>query len=99
MAVKWYKTLNNRNDIGFSPVSVKGIFSIQCRSFQLFVVNNQGGEETSVLNYLCIIGSPVDAATNMSDFKRVGIDRIVIGAAEGSTQSYLGPVPRSLFQD
>ncbi|EDO26145.1 predicted protein, partial [Nematostella vectensis] len=36
----------------------------------LFVKSNQGNEELSVINYLGIIGSPVDA-TNMQDFKRI----------------------------
>ena len=37
---------------------------------QLFVKDNQDGEETSVINYLCFIGSPLDT-TNMNEFKRV----------------------------
>ncbi|XP_074661371.1 thioredoxin-like protein 1 [Tubulanus polymorphus] len=39
-------------------------------SVSIFVNDNQGGEETTVINYLGFIGSPV-MATNMSDFKRV----------------------------
>ena len=38
--------------------------------FQLFFQNNQGGEETTVVDYIGFIGSPVDT-TNMEDFKRV----------------------------
>jgi hypothetical protein len=41
-----------------------------CVLFQFFVKDNQGDEELTVINYLCIIGSTVDA-TNMQDFKRV----------------------------
>ena len=37
---------------------------------QLFINDNQGGEETTVINSLSFIGVPVEA-TNMSDFKRV----------------------------
>ncbi|XP_074652794.1 thioredoxin-like protein 1 [Tubulanus polymorphus] len=36
----------------------------------IFVNDNQGGEETTVINYLGFIGSPV-MAMNMSDFKQV----------------------------
>lgn len=36
----------------------------------LFVANNQGDEDTSVISYLKVIGIPLDA-TNMKDFKRV----------------------------
>jgi len=36
----------------------------------LFMMNNQGDEETTVLKYLKVIGSPLDA-TNMKDFKRI----------------------------
>lgn len=36
----------------------------------IFIKDNQGDEETTQLDYLCIIGSPVNT-TNMSDFKRV----------------------------
>lgn len=36
----------------------------------LFFQNNQGGEETTVVDYIGFIGSPLDT-TNMEDFKRV----------------------------
>ncbi|TSK72052.1 Thioredoxin-like protein 1 [Bagarius yarrelli] len=39
-------------------------------SVTLFVKSNQGSEETTKINYLTFIGTPVQA-TNMSDFKRV----------------------------
>ena len=41
-----------------------------CLSIQLFFQNNQGGEETTVVDYIGFIGSPLDT-TNMDDFKRV----------------------------
>ena len=45
---------------------------------QLFVNDNQGGEETTVINTLCFIGTLVET-TNMSEFKRVrGILMIII---------------------
>lgn len=37
---------------------------------QIFVKSNQGDEETTKINYLTFIGTPVQA-TNMNDFKRV----------------------------
>lgn len=36
----------------------------------IFIANNQGGEETTVLKYLKLIGIPL-IATNMNEFKRV----------------------------
>lgn len=40
-------------------------------SHQVFVKSNQGEEETTKINYLTFIGTPVQA-TNMGEFKRVG---------------------------
>lgn len=37
---------------------------------QLFFQNNQGGADTTVLEYIGFIGSPLDS-TNMEEFKRV----------------------------
>lgn len=37
---------------------------------QLFIKSNHGDEETTKVNYLTFIGTPVQA-TNMNDFKRV----------------------------
>lgn len=39
---------------------------------QLFIKSNQGDEETTKVNYLTFIGTPVQA-TNMNDFKRVWV--------------------------
>ncbi len=41
---------------------------------QLFIKSNQGDEETTKVNYLTFIGTPVQA-TNMNDFKRVRNER------------------------
>ena len=38
--------------------------------FQLFVKDNQGDEETTQIDFLAIIGTPVDT-TKMDEFKRV----------------------------
>ena len=42
---------------------------------QVFVQDNQGDEETTVIQYLGLFGTPLDT-TNMKDFKRVS--KIVI---------------------
>lgn len=41
------------------------------QSVTLFVKDNQGGEDTTIVEYLSLIGSPVQESTNMNDFKRV----------------------------
>ncbi|XP_003384467.1 PREDICTED: thioredoxin-like protein 1 [Amphimedon queenslandica] len=40
----------------------------------IFVVNNQGDQETTVINYIGLFGSLLDS-TNMKDFKRVAGDK------------------------
>ena len=42
--------------------------------FQLFVVDNQSGSETTVIQHLAFYGTPRDA-TNMAEFKRVAGDK------------------------
>lgn len=39
---------------------------------QLFIQDNQGGEETTVINHIGLFGTPHDS-TNMKEFKRVSI--------------------------
>lgn len=39
-------------------------------NLQIFVKNNQGGKDTTRIDHLCLIGSPVNT-TNMGEFKRV----------------------------
>lgn len=64
--------------IELTPEDIKGekVIPLRFVKFQnvsnvvIFVANNQGDEETTVLKYLKLIGVPLDA-TNMSDFKRV----------------------------
>ena len=43
-----------------------------CLCCQVFVQDNQGGAETTVIQYLGLFGSPLDT-TNMKEFKRVSI--------------------------
>jgi hypothetical protein len=41
---------------------------------QLFIKDNQGGEEVTRIGHLAFFGSPLEA-TKMSDFKRVAGDK------------------------
>lgn len=60
----------------FNPSTLIGVVSLFMAFvfflffFQLFIKSNQGDEETTKINYLTFIGTPVQA-TNMNDFKRV----------------------------
>lgn len=45
-------------------------YALTLRYTQLFIKDNQGGSETTVVNHIGLFGSPLDT-TNMSDFKRV----------------------------
>lgn len=51
-------------------IDIHVIDSMSFFSHQLFIKSNQGDEETTKINYLTFIGTPVQA-TNMNDFKRV----------------------------
>ena len=61
-----------------TPDEIKGekVVNLRFVKFQnvnnlvLFFMNNQGDEETTIVNYLKIIGAPIDS-TNMNDFKRI----------------------------
>ena len=61
-----------------TPDDIKGekVINLRFVKFQnvnnlvLFFINNQGDEETTIINYLKIIGAPIDS-TNMNDFKRI----------------------------
>lgn len=53
------------------PVQLKYVKFQNVNSLTLFVHDNQSGQETTRISQLILIGSPV-AATNMSEFKRIG---------------------------
>ncbi|XP_056146720.1 thioredoxin-like protein 1 [Lampris incognitus] len=55
-------------DDGLIPLRYVKFQSVQ--SVTVFIKSNQGNEETTKINYLTFIGTPVQA-TNMNDFKRV----------------------------
>lgn len=67
------KQLNTEKQIKLVFKSGNNIHLFICGFFshQLFVKSNQGEEETTKINYLTFIGTPVQA-TNMNDFRRVG---------------------------
>ena len=48
------------------------VYLFVCLCCQVFVQDNQGGAETTVVQYLGLFGSPLDT-TNMKEFKRVSI--------------------------
>lgn len=61
------------NRLNWCCMFIDDIFPLVCPFFiseQLFIKSNQGDEETTKINYLTFIGTPVQA-TNMNDFRRV----------------------------
>lgn len=61
-------TQDDLKDDGIIPLRYVKFQNVQ--SVTMFVKSNQGDEETTKINYLTFIGTPVQA-TNMNDFKRV----------------------------
>jgi len=55
---------------GSIPVPLRFVKFQNVQNLQIFVKDNQGSTETTVIDHLCIVGSPINA-TNMGDFKRV----------------------------
>ncbi len=53
-----------------SPIPLRFVKFQNVTNLQLFFQLNQGDTETTQVDYLGVIGSPIDT-TNMSDFKRV----------------------------
>lgn len=62
--------LTNEDLSGDKVIPLRFVKFQNVTNLVIFVANNQGGEETSVIEYFKLIGIPLDA-TNMSDFKRV----------------------------
>lgn len=54
-----------------TPVALKYVKFQNVQSILIFVQNNQENTETTVIQQLKIIGSPINT-TNMNEFKRVG---------------------------
>lgn len=53
-----------------NPINLRFVKFQNVQNVQLFIQENQEGTETSQIDYLQLIGSPI-ITTNMSDFKRV----------------------------
>jgi len=60
------KQLTGDNVINLRYVKFQNVQNVS-----VFILDNQGGEETTVLKQLQFYGTPVEA-TNMNDFKRIG---------------------------
>lgn len=56
---------------GKKPIPLRFVKFQNVSNLQIFVKDNQGEAETTVINHLSLIGSPV-STTNMNDFKRIG---------------------------
>ncbi|XP_070148882.1 thioredoxin-like protein 1 [Polyergus mexicanus] len=53
-----------------NPIPLRYVKFQNVQNFQIFVVDNQNGSETTRIDQLVIIGSPI-STTNMGEFKRV----------------------------
>ncbi|PSN41069.1 Thioredoxin-like protein 1 [Blattella germanica] len=53
-----------------NPVNLRYVKFQNVQNIQLFVKNNQSGSETTQIDHLAFIGSPI-STTNMGEFKRV----------------------------
>lgn len=53
-----------------SPIQLRFVKFQNVQNIQLFVKSNQSGEETTIIDHLAFIGSPI-ATTKMDDFQRV----------------------------
>lgn len=53
-----------------SPITLKFVKFQNVQNLQIFIKDNQSGDEVTQIDYLGIIGTPI-GTTNMNDFKRV----------------------------
>lgn len=57
-------------DLEGNPVNLRYVKFQNVNNIQLFIKDNQSGDEVTQIDNLAIIGSPI-STTNMGDFKRV----------------------------
>jgi len=53
-----------------SVITLKFVKFQNVKNIQFFIKDNQEGGDVTQIDYLCVIGTPIDT-TNMKDFKRV----------------------------
>ena len=58
------------DDLEGNPVNLRYVKFQNVQNIQVFVKDNQSGSETTQIDHLAFIGSPI-STTNMGDFKRV----------------------------
>lgn len=58
------------SDLEGNPVPLKFVKFQSVQNIQLFIKDNQSGDEVTQINHLAFYGSPI-STTNMGEFKRV----------------------------
>lgn len=59
-----------KEDLEGNPVNLRFVKFQNVQNIQLFVKDNQSGDEVTQIDHLAVIGSPI-STTNMGDFKRI----------------------------
>ncbi|XP_058811186.1 thioredoxin-like protein 1 [Topomyia yanbarensis] len=62
--------LGQKDLVSGSPISLHFVKFQNVQDMQLFVKDNHSGDETTIIDHLAFIGSPI-ATTKMDDFQRV----------------------------
>lgn len=60
----------NPKDLEGTPIQLRYVKFQNVTNIQLFVKDNQSGDEKTVIDYLSFVGAPI-ITTQMSDFKRI----------------------------
>ncbi|KAL1512513.1 hypothetical protein ABEB36_002095 [Hypothenemus hampei] len=59
-----------KEDLEGNPINLRYVKFQNVQNIQLFIKDNQSGDEITQIDHLAIIGSPI-STTNMGDFKRI----------------------------
>ncbi|XP_058816623.1 thioredoxin-like protein 1 [Topomyia yanbarensis] len=62
--------LGQKDLVSGSPIPLHSVKFLNVQNMQLFVKDNRSGDETTIIDHLAFIGSPI-ATTKMDDFQRV----------------------------